>query len=170
MQILLSNIKSLEPKNAHVTLPFNVVSLARKWKAVKDSGYSKAFLQMKEFFAAVESAEAQEFDDMLFSKFLQNVWAKSIDEVMGALGIVDFALTVSQQALVDELVDKRNAIAHGRDSAASIGERYRCDELRKRLVETQALTFDFIARLEAYFDDREFIRVGDKDIYGILTV
>lgn len=70
---------------------------------------------------------------------------------------------------MNELVDKRNAIAHGRDSAASIGEKYRCDELRKRLRDCQALTFDLIARLEAYFDDQEFIRPDNKGSHGILT-
>ena len=158
VQTLLINIKSVQPKNEDVILPFNVISMARKWKSIKDSGYKCVFTQMKDFFEALESNNFHGIDETLFSTLLQNVWSNTIDEIMGAFGISGFTLTISNRALIDELVDKRNAVAHGRESAASVGERYRCDELRKRLNEIQALTDSFIDRLEMYFVQREFVQ------------
>lgn len=74
-------------------------------------------------------------------------------------------MAVSDRALIDELTDKRNAVAHGRESAASIGEKYRTDELRKRLQDIQALIFKFIDRLESYFDKREFLHPSKQALY-----
>lgn len=158
VQLLLTSIKSLQPKNADVILPFNVISMARHWKSIKDTRYKGAFLQMREFFSALESNSFHDIDETLFSSLLMNIWANTIDEVVGAFGISGFALTVSDRALINELVDKRNAVAHGRESAASVGEKYRCDELRKRLNSTQVLMTTFIDRLEVYFEQREFLQ------------
>lgn len=158
VQLLLTSIKSLQPKNADVILPFNVISMARHWKSIKDTKYKGAFLQMQDFFSALESNSFHGIDETLFSALLMNIWAKTIDEVVGALGISGFNLTVSDRALIDELVDKRNAVAHGRESAASVGEKYRCDELRKRLNDIQTLMTTFIDRLEVYFEQREFLQ------------
>jgi hypothetical protein len=158
IQLLLVQIKSLEPKNEHVTTPFNVVSMARKWKSIKDKGYKGAFSQMTDFFSALESNDYLGIDETLFSDLMQNVWANTIDEVVGAFGMSGFTLTIAERVLVDELVNNRNAIAHGRESAASVGERYRCDELRRRHGDIQALINNFIDRLETYFNTREFVR------------
>lgn len=158
VQLLLTSIKSLQPKNADVILPFNVISMARHWKSIKDTRYKGAFLQMQDFFLALESNSFHGIDETLFSSLLMNIWANTIDEVVGAFGISGFTLTISDRALIDELVDKRNAVAHGRESAASVGEKYRCDELRKRLNDIQVLMTTFIDRLEAYFEQREFLQ------------
>jgi hypothetical protein len=158
VQLLLTKIKSLQPKNEHVTLPFNVISMARKWKSIKDKGYKGVFSQMNDFFLALESSDYHGIDESLFSDLMQNIWANTIDEVVGAFGISGFTLGISDRVLIDELVGNRNAIAHGRESAASVGERYMCSDLRKRLNDIQTLIDSFIDRLESYFDQREFVR------------
>lgn len=164
VQILLSSIVTLEPKNQHVSLEFNVVSMARKWKSVKDTGHNKAFMQMTDFFAKIRSPGYLGIDDTLFSSLLQNVWANTLDEVTGALGIPTM-LTVNDRALVDELVDKRNAVAHGRESTSVIGQRYRSNDLRKRLNDVQALIFKVIDRFEEYYEKREFIQAEHVALY-----
>lgn len=164
VQVLLSKISELKPKNEHIVLHFNVVAMARKWKSIKDSGYDKAFPQMAEFFVAFNSSDYLGIDDTLFSKLLQNVWAKSLDEVSGSLGIPSF-LTKDERIIVDELVEKRNAVAHGRESAATIGQRYRVNDLRKRLQDIQALIIKIIDRLEVYFKDREFLQPASCTLY-----
>lgn len=164
VQVLLSKIGELRPKNEHIHLHFNVVAMARKWKSIKDSGYDKAFPQMTEFFRLFNSSDYLGIDDTLFSKILQNVWAKSLDEVSGCLGIPSF-LTRDEAIVVDELVEKRNAVAHGRESAAAIGQRYRVDILRRRLQTVQALIIKIIDRLELYFRDREFLQPACCALY-----
>ncbi len=167
VQLLLSKIKALTPKNEHVILPFNVVTMARQWKRIKDSGHGNAFAQMKDLFAGIGSADAYAFDETLFSSTLQNVWAKTIDEVIGALGVTGFTLGTTEQALINELVDKRNAVAHGRESASSVGEKYECKDLNSKLNVIQALIFQFIDRLEIFLVNREFIDTTHRHHYPL---
>jgi len=163
-QLLLSKIHALAPKNEHVIVQFNVVSMARKWKSIKDTGHGKAFVQMTNFFASLESPDYFGIDDTLFSSSLQNVWAKTLEDLFACLGMPN-PLSTSEGALVDELVDKRNAVAHGRETASEIGQRYTTSDLRKRLQDVQTLIFKLIDRLEAYFDAREFVKSSAHQFY-----
>lgn len=164
VQRLLSKIITLQPKNEHVVIQFNVVSMARRWKSIKDSGHAKAFSQMTDFFAAIGSSDYLGIDETLFSALLQNVWANTLDEVSGALGMASF-LSVNERALVNELVENRNAVAHGRESPSAVGQRYRASDLRKRLQEVQLLIFKMIDRFETYFDKREFLQPTQHALY-----
>ncbi|WP_374480476.1 MAE_28990/MAE_18760 family HEPN-like nuclease [Zoogloea sp.] len=165
LQNLLSKIGGLQPKNCHVTLPFNVISMSKQWKSLKDSGYKNALCRVREFFLAVEENKFHGIDESLFADIVQNIWAKTIDDIILALGITGFALSVSDRALVDELVEKRNAIAHGRESPSSIGERDRCEDLRRRLNQVQTLVTNLIDRFENYFNAREFVYAAHQAHY-----
>ncbi len=165
-QYLLLDIKTLEPRNSDVILPFNVVSMARQWKSIKDRSQKGAFLQMKSFFSDIELNQFHGIDETLFASLCMNIWAKTIDEILAALGISDFILTTSERASIDELVDKRNAVAHGRESARVVGEKFRCDELRKRLNEIQNFINKLIDRLETYLNQREFLKPNAQSQYG----
>lgn len=166
VQLLLLKIKGLEPKNNHVIHPFYVVSMARRWKSIKETGYKDVLTQMSGFFTAMESNDYLGMDESLFAAVLQNVWAKTIEEVVVALGVPGFSLPVGDRALIDELVRNRNAVAHGRESASEIGERYRIDDLRRKLNEIQLFIVGFIDRLEVYYEQREFLCPENRILYG----
>lgn len=165
LQQLLTKIGELQPKNCHVILPFNVISMSRKWKSLKASGYKDALSRVREFFLAVQESKYHGIEESIFADIVQNIWAKTIDDIVLALGITGFSLSVSDRALLDELVDKRNAIAHGRESPSKIGERDRCDDLRRRLNQVQTIIFILIDRIESYFEAREFVYAPDKVHY-----
>lgn len=158
VQLTLNKILTLKPKNCDVITPFNVISLSRRWKSVKDSGHKKAFEQMSEFFGAVESTDFHPFDDTLFGLFLQNIWAKSLVETLNALGASGIEITVSQRAVIDEVVNLRNSVAHGREAASEVGEGPRCADLRKKFDALKAFTDKLIVHLEEFIERREFIR------------
>lgn len=165
LQRLLVKIGELQPKNCHVILPFNVISMSKKWKSLKGSGYNDVLSRVREFFLAIEKNEFHGIEESLFADVGQNIWAKTIDDIILALGITGFTLTVSDRALLDELVNNRNAVAHGRESPSNVGERDRCDDLRRRLNQVQTLLFLLIDRLERYLDAREFVYNAHKVHY-----
>ena len=165
LQQLLTKIGELQPQNCHVILPFNVISMSRRWKSLKDSGYKDALPRVREFFLAIDENKFHGIEESLFADVVQNIWSKTIEDIILALGITGFALSVSDRALVDELVNKRNAVAHGRESPSSVGERDRCDDLRRRLSQVQTLVLALIDRLEAYLDARGFVRAAHKVHY-----
>ena len=165
VQVLLREISSLKPVNVDVALPFNVVSMSTKWKSVKDAGYKDVFPRMSDFFRSIESGQFHGIEESLFADYLQNIWAKTIEDIVGALGMTNYVLSTSDRALLNELVDKRNAVAHGRESAAVIGERYQCADLRKKLNDIQFLINGFVDALDQYLKNRDFIQPTKRAHY-----
>jgi hypothetical protein len=167
VQLTLTKILALNPRNCDVVHPFNVITMSKKWKAVKDSGYSKAFKQLTDFFSAIESQESYGFDETLFATFLQNIWAASIEEVLQAMGASGFIVSMAQRVVIDEVVESRNAVAHGREAASRIGERPRCADLRSRFDTLQEFTSLFIDHLEAFILTRSFIQTDARPAYPL---
>lgn len=161
----LCEIKSKRPKNKDFIHPFNVISLSRSWKGLKDSGYKDVFEKMACFFAKINSEDFHEFDETLFSGELQNIWAKVIEHVFMAFGITTFQLTTAQRVLIDEVVEKRNAVAHGRENAASVGERYQTDALKKKLQDIQQLVHSIINELDLYCKNKNYLILDSRSLY-----
>lgn len=59
---------------------------------------------------------------------------------------------------LEELVNNRNEIAHGRGSASDVGRRYTQSELLDRLNDMDMLCFSLISKLEQYCANNEFER------------
>lgn len=57
---------------------------------------------------------------------------------------------------VDELVENRNAIAHGRKSPAVIGGRYSSGDLEKRYRDIDELCIYIIDAFESYLNNKDF--------------
>lgn len=161
---LMLEIKALSPRGIDIDKKFYVVSMANKWKSLKDKGYRDVFTQMKDFFLEEESPEVCALDENIFALYLQNIKAKTVEEIFLSVGI-DFTLPMLDKLLINEIVDNRNKIAHGRESAAHVGSGYTTDALRNKLTQTQAFLFQFIDTIEAFFDKREFIKVSERVKY-----
>lgn len=59
---------------------------------------------------------------------------------------------------LEELVDNRNEIAHGRSSAYVVGRRYTLTEIEQRLNDLDTMCFHYISKLEDYIKNLEYIR------------
>jgi RiboL-PSP-HEPN len=90
---------------------------------------------------------------------------KTIEEVFISFGISYTKFDPRQRATVDELVEKRNSVAHGRESAAEIGERHRVKILREKMDIITNLTYYIIDEFEIYFLGKKFIRPNVRKLY-----
>ncbi len=52
---------------------------------------------------------------------------------------------------IEELVENRNAIAHGRETAEEVGRRYSTSELGKRIDDVFTLTKYIISTMESHY-------------------
>lgn len=151
-------IKNDSVRNRHFKTEFNVVSLHPKMQGFKAAGYKDFFLKSIEVFGALDSDAPAEINNTLFYTNLQNIWFGTLTQVLQCFGIAEFQIEPRVRLAVDEVVDKRNAIAHGRESPVVIGERYRSDVLRQRTQEIQLVADQFIDVLETYTSQREYIK------------
>lgn len=161
----LRDISSKRVKTSHYIIQFSTISLANKLRALKDCGYDKFFPKSTELFSELAEKSILPLNETLFSTMLQNVWAKTIEEVINAFGIKDYTIGLNARATIDELVNKRNAVAHGRESAATIGERQRSQILTSKMTTITTISYEIIDLFDTYCTAKTFIKSSAKRYY-----
>jgi len=81
---------------------------------------------------------------------LQNIWTMFC--VQGPV-LPEMAL----KGKIDELVDKRNALAHGRETPSEIGARFSFAELETRYAACNSLSLHIVNTFTTYLLDRDFL-------------
>ena len=109
--------------------------------------------------------EISNIDDSQFSDALMNVWTNSILEVFKSFGITGFGVEPRVRTTIDELVENRNKVAHGRESALVVGERHRSIILRDKFSIITTLIDSVIANLENFYNSRTFIKNSERSGY-----
>lgn len=160
----LININSINVKNRHYSIPFNTISVLGKLQAFKDCGYKHFFSKAIEIFSEISSENIPTLNETAFSRDLQNVWAKTIIEILKAFGI-NYIIDPIKSTTIDEIVEKRNAVAHGRESASTIGERFRTNDLRARFTIVSEFNYELIDLFESYYNDKKFLKPQSRRVY-----
>lgn len=158
-------IDSKGVKNNHYTLAFNTISVMDKIQALKDCGYKKVVNRSIQLFQEVGSRNVTSLNETLFSRKLQNVWIETIEEIIAAFGMQALNLTPRTRATIDEIVGKRNAVAHGGESASYVGERHRANILRAKFQIAQDFMIEVINHFEDYYDNKKYLKPVMKRHY-----
>jgi hypothetical protein len=149
----------------HIENKFYTIALSSNLQSIRDCN-PKTFLdKTADLFLAIDSGDISHFDETFVSKYLQNVWGKTFNQITKTLGMNNFGISGNKVFAFDEIVDNRNKMAHGRDSAADIGSAPNYPDLKNRYD----LIFDTINRyinhFEAYYANKEFIKISDRVNY-----
>lgn len=158
VETMLSLISSKSVKNNHLLAPVLSVVLTDKIKSLKDCGYSKLFTKSSDVFVDAASTNIMPINETVFSSHLQNVWVKTIEEIFVTLGMNPISLDMRSKTTIDEIVERRNSVAHGRDSAASVGERYRANVLREKMEILSSSSNEIINSIEEHYLSKRFIK------------
>lgn len=150
-------VKQDSVKNKHYDAAFNVISLNSKMQSFKHCSNKNYFSKSTEVFEGVISDEVFELSNTVFSESLQNVWYKTIQDTLRSFGLEPINTDPRVRLTIDELVDKRNAVAHGRETPVSVGERHRSDTLRKKAQEIQLVVEQFLSVFEDYVVNKKYI-------------
>lgn len=151
-------IKSNAIKNKHFAMHLNVITLNSKMQSFKQCGYKDYFKKSHDIFSNIDSEESFDISNTVFSNNLQNVWFKTIEEVIDSFCSSKKNFHPRVKMTIDEIVDKRNAVAHGRESPAVVGERYRCSTLRTKTQELQLFSEEFITIFEEYIAEKQYLK------------
>tara|TARA_R110000850_G_scaffold177778_1_gene303576 strand:+ start:2480 stop:3163 length:684 start_codon:yes stop_codon:yes gene_type:complete len=144
-------------KNKHYKKIFNVISLNSKMQAFKQCRNKSYFSKSADVFESLGSEESYELNDTVFSENLQNIWYKTIQEAIRSFGATPISIDPRVRLTIDELVEKRNAVAHGRETPVTVGERHRVEILRMKAQEIQLVVEQFISTFEDYVSNKKYI-------------
>lgn len=160
VQLTLRLIASHNTPAKDYKLSFGSVAARGRLQAFKGCRYKAYNDNASSIFSSLESNEIMNIDEFQFSDVLMNVWTNSILEVFNSFGISSFVVEPRVRTTIDELVENRNKVAHGRESALVVGERHRSKILRDKFSIVTSLIDSVIAHLEAFYNTRAFLRVN----------
>lgn len=165
VQKTLIGVSALNVQNNHCILPFSAISANNRLRSFKDCSYRSFYPKASELFDAITSKDTVIIQETIFSNDLQNVWYKTIVEVRKTFGMKPLILNPRVRATVDEVVDKRNAIAHGRETTIVVGSNFDSTQIRDKLTIVQEFNDLLIDEFESYLINRRFIKSAVRKKY-----
>lgn len=161
----LSLIKSKNITYSHFENKFHTISLHSQLHSVRDCN-SKYFLDKSaDIFIQIDSTDIVTFDETLVSKYIQNVWGKTFNQLTKTMGMPSFPITGRTIAIFDELVDNRNKVAHGRDSAENIGSSPNYVDLKQKYDVVYLTINSYIDHYELYYQSKDYIKASQRASY-----
>lgn len=157
--------KSKNVPHNHLEIKFNTIATVSNLQSIRDCN-PKAFLdKSSDLFIKIESTNIANYDDTFISKYLQNIWGKTFNQLTKTFGMNTFIISPREIFLFDEIVDNRNKLAHGRDSAAAIGASPKYTDLKNKFDEVYDVIHRYINHFELYYNNKEFIQLSERVNY-----
>lgn len=160
------SIKSKNIQNRHFETVLNVISLNPKMQAFKSCGYRDYINRSISVFTCIDSDNCYELNNTIFSQNLQNMWFETIQKLLASFGIPPLDIEPRVRYTIDEVTDKRNAVAHGRETPLTIGETHKANVLRIKTNEIQLAANMVIDLFEDYIINQNYIRSEYRHIYA----
>ncbi|WP_324042186.1 MAE_28990/MAE_18760 family HEPN-like nuclease [Aeromonas caviae] len=160
-------VDSLGVPYTHMTHKFHTVSMSDAFKSIKDSGAKKTWETRIQFMEKLFSSQPCHVNSSTFSLDLQNVWVNTLKELLSCFGINKAHLpNMAYAGHIDDIVNKRNAVAHGRESPQSVGRSQRCLELEAKWTIISE-TCEYITSIfDEYIKNLEFINPSMQKTYA----
>lgn len=158
-------VSSSSVKKKHFVPQVSALVCNDKLKSIRDSAQNKMSKKSADMFLELFSDSIGNIDEAIFSRQLQNVWMNTIDDVLHCLGCIEPSFTARDRAVVDEIVERRNAVAHGREAADLVGQRFRTSDLRSKLDCLYEVTLSVLRVIEDHCTNKKFIRPNVRRYY-----
>lgn len=134
--------------------------------AVRMSGAARKWNSRSELFAKQLSTDHVLLNDGCFLEGLRNAWASTVAQAFRLFGVPGTPLyDVKVRHYIDVIVEGRNAVAHGRESATQVGQRYTSAELQKFLDELLKQAQYMSIQFSTYIQDKSFIKTAHRASY-----
>ena len=112
------------------------------------------------------SADPATVHDEALTSELGNIWPNALVQIFSAFGLTHspfYSKTVSQY--IHEVVDKRNAVAHGRESPITVGQSYTIQMLENLLEEIEKQKDYLFGEFDSYLTTKSYIHPAHRAAY-----
>ncbi len=153
-------------KNKHYSRPLLSLVFHDQVKALKDTGYGNLINKSVDLFCESNSENIIRVTETALSRTLQNIWFSTIEEIVKIFGIENISFSPREIATINEIVEKRNAVAHGRDSAMNIGERHGADVLRTKMDIAVGVIQSLHEALRLMYENKSYLINEAQPLYN----
>ena len=134
------------------------VVLNAKCEAMANVGPKRVWEKRLDLFGQIGSINVVGFDNTVLPPGSGNLKFDQLQTIWESMCIA--APVVPRLSLIgrlQELVENRNAIAHGRDSPSTVGGRYTVAELEKRYDDINEMCTYVVQCLDDYLNNKDFL-------------
>jgi len=132
IQAYLRALSSLGLVKKHAARAFWPTAFDPQFKSLHSTFSERQWKKRIVFLETISSDDMCQINDGAFSEQLQNVWKEKISDVISYLGLDEPAWQQADPGYLDEVVNKRNQVAHGRSSPLLVGSSGRSEDLEVR--------------------------------------
>lgn len=159
----LTAVSSLQLKNFEFSLLFLPTAMNAHFKSIADSQSERKWQKRVDFVNAIYNGEDAQIENLVFGPHLQSCTNMTMSSVLSYIGMPSIAISSNpDRHYIDEIVNKRHAIAHGRTSSAVVGANGRSSDLELRFDAVQRSVDLFISQIEDYYNSYDFINSSAK--------
>jgi len=154
----LQEIASMNFCAKDFSLGFWPVAMNSHFQGLSAVQSNKKWSKRVEFVSAVLSENPCEIGNAIFSPHFQSSESTTISDVARYLGMNHLPIASSaDRYYVDEVVQKRHQVAHGRVNPSLVGARGRSSELEIRFDAVSRIVEMFMSLLEEYYSSLAFL-------------
>lgn len=145
------------PSTTYITSLHGLLHYA-KLKSLRDCGNDHLFDRSKVLFDAAFEIHAGSFLENPLADKMQNVDGGTLEWLASLFGASDHACAAASKGRLGNLRERRNAVAHGRESASSVGGRFTIAELANVYDAADLEITRFLTAIRRQCDERLYIR------------
>lgn len=156
----IQEVSSHGTQHVRCAPPIHSIVQFSQIQSVKDCKYEKVFDQAIRLFETGMGTSPVIITENPLSNYLQNVDASTIIWVCTIFGTPTYVFPVSAAGRIRNLRERRNAVAHGREAASQVGERFSLEELATLYTVVDTEVTRFRLHLEEYCTGRHYVRAA----------
>lgn len=162
----LRTVGSSGAKYSELGHRFYSVALDDRFKSISTLGSSKGWPKRFELLDLQFSDTNCHINDSVFYYELQNIWPETLDDLFACFHISeDWCPDKSYRPYLKEIVEKRNQVAHGRESAETIGRGTRSPDLEKRFDAISMIVANIFDSMDTYLNEFGFVHAAHRAAY-----
>lgn len=144
------------------------VALDNLFRSLPDTAPTRQWERRLELLRRQIGKDSVEINDGVFMFDVQSLKVQVLVRIFAALGIdSDPVPRLAFRGLIDEVAERRSAVAHGRESAVQVGSQFRSEELRRRVDALSATSFYILGALESFVGNKLFVGTRHRQKYSV---
>lgn len=167
VQRFLLAVTALGVPPLHLHARFFSIALDSGFSSIRNVGEDKRWSSRVKLIDLQFSPDLQPINGDIFGLYLQNVWVEKLDILFNCLNINQPVVpNPTFRLYIDELVERRNGVAHGRMSALGVGSAWRSPELLIRFNAISATCIHLLDCFEQHHLTRGLILEAHRPAYS----
>jgi hypothetical protein len=166
VQRFLDTVSAMGIPPQHLEEQFFSVALDSAFTACRNVGEDKRWASRINLLELQSSGQPRIINGALFGLYLQNIWCEKLDILFKCLNIQQpITPDPTYRTYVDELVERRNSVAHGRVSTLGLGSARRSPDLLIRYNAISATCIHILDCIDQQHARRQVIRQQHRSAY-----